>query len=323
MDFCSGNVVVNLLLALIGLAFLIKGSDWFVEGAAGVARRYRISEAVIGLTLVSLGTSLPEFATNVYASGTGQGDISLGNIVGSNISNTLLIMGAGAVLSARIAIARETMWRDAGSMLGVTLLCYLFCAMGHEVERWEGLILLAAMIGYSICLCRNRSALEEEAGDVSVAKFATAGTAIGFAALGLVLLVAGAKMMVDNVVWFSLRLHLNQAVIGTTVVALGTSLPELAVTVMGVIKKKHAMAVGNVIGSNFYNIGLILGTSALIAPVPVAPMMQYFNLPVMMLSAVMLLIFMYTGRRLVRREGIALLAGYAVFIAWNVWNIKS
>ncbi len=323
MDFCSGCIWVNLILFVIGLTVLIKGSDWFIDGASSLARRFSISDAVIGLTLVSVGTSMPEFATNIYAVCTNQPDIALGNIVGSNISNILLILGVGAMLTRVITFSHVMLWRDGMCMMGVTLLCFLFCIFGRELNRWEGGILFLSMVAYSVYLFRHRDVMEDETSDDhSECRFNSAGSAIGFSALGLLLLVAGAKMMVDNAVWFSVKLELNQAVIGSTVVALGTSLPELAVTIGGVIKKKHDIAVGNIIGSNFYNIGLILGTSALIAPIPVSDVMMYVNLPIMLVSGLMLLGFMYSGRRLVRMEGVALSIAYAIFIAWNVYKIK-
>ncbi len=324
MELCSDNMIINLVLFLFGLVILIKGSDWFVEGASDLARRFNISEVVIGLTLVSLGTSMPEFATNVYASTNGEGGIALGNIVGSNISNILLILGVGALLFGKIKIQKVMFWRDGMCMMGMTLLCFLFCVFGKELNRIEGAILLLGMCAYGYYLFRHREVLEEETeGEVPERSFGSAAVAGGFSLLGLVMLTGGAKVMVDNVVWFSVKMQWDQAVIGSTVVALGTSLPELAVTVAGVIKKKHDIAMGNIIGSNFFNIGLILGISALICPIPVSGVMMTFNLPVMLGSGLLLLIFMRSGWRVVRAEGAVFLLGYVGFIVWNLINIKA
>lgn len=319
----TGILWINILIFAAGLVILIKGSDWFIDASAYTAKRFKVPELVIGLTLVSLGTSLPELATNIYACINNQGSIALGNIVGSNITNVLLILGVGVVMLGSVPIPKPMLKRDGYIMFAISLLCFIMCVIGEQLGRLDGIILLTVSFAYMIYLFRNNDSLEAEldGGDDTPA-FKNLRHAIIFIIIGLAMTFTGAKMLVDNVVWAANAMQLNQAVIAATIVALGTSVPELAVTIASVVKKRHGIAMGNIIGSNIFNVGLILGLSAIISPLPIDREMLLVNLPIMLASSALLLIFMRTSWKLVRSEGFILLALYISFIAYNVMKIK-
>ncbi|MBN2642409.1 MAG: calcium/sodium antiporter [Victivallales bacterium] len=317
------HLIVNILIFALGVAILIKGSDWFIDGASYIARKFNVPEIVIGLTLVSLGTSLPELATNVYASLNGEGCIAIGNVVGSNITNVLLVLGAGIVLTRNIDIPKALLKRDGFFMLGASLLCAGMYALGGGLGRIDGVILLIIVLYYLYILLKHKDSLEAELPDKDEPEaFKGIRGALVFSALGLIMIFAGAQMLVDNVVWTAEKLNWNKAVISATIVALGTSLPELAVTIAGVIKKKHGIALGNIVGSNIFNILLILGISCVISPIGLEKEMLYVNLPIMVTSSALLLIFMRTSWKLVRAEGVILLLLYCLFIGYNVMKLK-
>ncbi len=320
---CTSYLALNIIIFIAGLAVLIKGCDWFIEGASFVARKFDVPEMIIGLTLVSVGTSLPEMATDTYASFHSEGSIALGDIVGSNITNILLVLGVGIILLKEIPIPKALLKRDGFIMTAGFIVCTVMCAIGHTLGRIDGIILLAAVVAYLLYLWKNRDSLEAELDEEDgKEKFKSIPPALIFTVIGLTMVFLGAKMLVDNVVWTANKLQLNQAIIAATIVAFGTSVPELAVTIGSVIKKKHGMALGNIVGSCIFNVCLILGICATINPIPVDRDMLLFNMPIMIATGILLLIFMRTKWKLVRWEGAVLLAFYCVFIGYNVYKIK-
>ncbi|MCP3965927.1 MAG: calcium/sodium antiporter [Lentisphaerae bacterium] len=324
ISFATDILTVNILLFVVGLALLIKGCDFFIDAAAQIAREFKIPEIVIGLTLVSIGTSLPEFATDIYASVQGQGNIVIGDLVGSNITNISLVLGVGIMLTGGMSIPKHLIKRDALFMLGSFFLVggIAFIANG-ELPRWSGVILLILMTGYFIYLFKNRNALAEleEGEEHEEAAFKSIKVAWIFLLIGLVMIFIGAKALVDNVIYVANRLHLNKALIAATVVAFGTSVPELAVTIGSVIKNKKSIALGNIIGSCIFNLVFIMGLCAIINPIPVAKEILYVINPIMILCGIMLVVFMRTGWRLVRLEGIIFLLTYVGFIIYNVFKV--
>jgi cation:H+ antiporter len=318
-------IVLNIFLFLAGLAVLIKGSDLFIEAAAQIARHYKLPEIVIGLTLVSIGTSLPEFATDVYASFHREGSIVIGDLVGSNITNISLVLGIGILLMGGIDIPKALVKRDVLFMVGVFFLLGGMAFIGNGVLGMAaGLILLALMVGYMIYLFKNQEALSElEEGEEHVEpRFKSMAGAWIALAIGLVMIFGGAKMLVDNVIWVAEKLQLNKALIAATIVAFGTSVPELAVTIASVIKKRKAIALGNIIGSCIFNLLLIMGLCAVINPVDVGREMMHVIIPIMIACGVLLMLFMRTGWRLVRMEGVTFLLLYLGFIIYNAIKIK-
>ncbi|MCF6177219.1 MAG: calcium/sodium antiporter [Victivallaceae bacterium] len=328
ISFSTDMMTINILLFIVGLVILIKGSDWFVEAAAQIARSYNIPEIIIGLTLVSIGTSMPELATDIYASLNSEGDIVIGVVVGSNITNITLVLGAGIIMMKQISTPKNLVKRDIFFMLGIFILL-LLC--GHVnldgyngISRIEGGIMLGLLIAYFVYLFKNREVLKDElpSEEHCENKFNSSLQAWIFMAVGTILIVAGAKTMVDNAIWTAEKLSMSKALIAATVVAFGTSVPELAVTITSVIKKRHDMALGNIIGSSIFNIILIIGICATISPITIGVEMNNVIMPIMVACGLMLAVFMRTGWKLVRWEGAILLATYIAFITYNIVKIS-
>lgn len=325
MLFATEIALVNVVLFVVGLGVLVKGSDWFIEGAASVAHHYHISDVVIGLTLVSIGTSLPELAANVYASIIGKGGIAMGNVTGSNVANTLLILGLSITIMGRIATDRLLFQRDILVMVGVYVvfaaMCYLFPAGASVLVRAEGALLLLVFAVYMVHLFRVRGPRQGASPDEAAAEVghvASVGRACGYLFVGGLMVVLGARVLVDNVVWAAAKFGIPQEVLSATVVAFGTSVPELSVTIAGLAKKRGQIAMGNIIGSNIFNLVFVMGAAAVVKPAPVSGEVRGFILPTMLASGAALAIFMRTSWALQRWEGIVFLAGYVVFIGWNV-----
>ena len=323
-SFAFDFLALNIVLFLVGLLFLIKGSDFFVEAASQIARNYNIPEIVIGLTLVSIGTSLPEFATDVYASVKGSGGIVIGDLVGSNITNIALVLGVAILMLGTMPSPKAVVKRDALFMLGVFFLFAGISFLGNgKFGRIGGLVMLILMAGYLFYLFKHREALKEleEGEDFNEDVFSSIAKAWVFLFLGIVMIFLGAKAMVDNVICVAERFHMSEGLIAATIVAFGTSVPELAVTVTSIRKGKKGIALGNIIGSCIFNILLIMGLCAIINPVEIEPDLLHVVIPVMLLCGGMLVVFMRTGWRLVKAEGIAFLTVYIGYLIYNGINL--
>ena len=318
---------VNIALFAVGLYLLIKGCNWFIEAAAFVARRYQVSEMVIGLTLVSIGTSIPELATNVYAAFAGESGIALGNVVGSNITNISLVLGTGIVLTGGIKVSSEILKRDAFFMLSSFVLLLLSALWGPArdiIGRFDGLIFLVVCTIYIWLLFKRNTDPVKQSGNREEQpqdqEFKSMVSAWFFLIIGLTVITLGAKLMVDNVVWIAMKFKIPGNLIAATIIAFGTSVPELAVTVTGVLKKKNAIALGNVIGSCFFNIVLVIGITCLIRPIPVN-LDMYVMMVIMISTGVLLSIFMWTSRKLKQIEGAVLLLLYLAFLGYNIYEM--
>lgn len=327
MLLATDSVVLNIIIFLVGLGILIKGSDWFVDAAAYIAHHYKIPDMIIGLTLVSVGTSLPELATNIYASENGEGAIVLGNVVGSNITNICLVLGVGILCAGRegMAISSRVFKRDGLVMLGLFFI-YALLSYGvggvNVLTRYDAGILLLLGIAYISYLVGSGSKEELESEAVQGEfKFKSLGVSILFLILGMFMVSGGAKVIVDTVVKTATDFNINKGVIAATVVAFGTSVPELAVTVASVLKKNNDLALGNILGSCIFNLVLVLSISALVAPI--AMPLDVLNVvnPMMVASGIVLVISMKTRFRLVRSEGAILLLFYMAFIAYNIIDV--
>lgn len=306
---------------LAGLALLALGGEGVIRGAVGVARRLGLSELLIGLTLVGFGTSAPELITSIDAALRGSPGIALGNVLGSNISNILLIL-ALVVLVRPIAVDPAAVRRDGLLVIAVSIaLAALALSLG-ALDRLAGAALLAALITYVILVWR----LERKGGPAAALHEAEAHThdpaprQLVFSALfavgGLALLVWGADLLVGGAITLARVAGLSETVIGLTIVAIGTSLPELVATLAAALKGRSDVAFGNIVGSNLYNILGILGATALIHPIPIPSDISLADWLVLIGSAVMLALFALTGRRLSRFEGAAMLIGYALYVAY-------
>jgi cation:H+ antiporter len=313
-------VIEALILIAISLPLLYYGASWLVDNAAEAGRRAGVSSLLIGLTVVAFGTSAPELAVSLFASASHESALAVGNVMGSNVFNIGVVMATGAIL-APIAVRAKSLRPHAVTLL-LSALLFLGLSIDGSLTFVDGLVLLAAFAGVLV-LAYNRGktpvmaeAIAEEK-PLKEAPRRSGGRVAGGIVAGLVLLVLGAQALVTGAVDLATAAGVDARTIGLTVVAAGTSLPELATTVVASRKKQDDIAVGNVVGSNFFNIAAILGVSALVSPLPVGgPVLVDFA--VMLGFTVAMLAFMRTGSRVTRREGAALLAAYLVYLAWLV-----
>ncbi len=303
-----------------GFLLLLLGGELLVRGAVGCARRFGVSPLLIGLTLVGFGTSTPELLTSLQAALAGSPGVAVGNVVGSNIANILLILGAAALIQP-IAVPPQALYRDGGMMLAATLVACSLAWLG-SVERWFGAGMLAALAAYVVWSYRRERARPDAGAELHLHEAAAVGDAgrplwrsgLEFA-VGLGLTLYGARLLVTGAIELAGAAGISEAVIGLTVVAVGTSLPELATSVMAARRRQADVAIGNVVGSNIFNILGILGTTAVVQPIPVPAEILRFDLWVMLAVALLLLAFAWTGRRICQLEAGFLLAGYGAYLA--------
>jgi cation:H+ antiporter len=323
MDF------LTLVLFIIGLVFLITGAEWLVRGASGLAAALGISPLVIGLTVVAFGTSAPELAVGVRASLFGQPgetDIALGNVVGSNIANILLILGLASIF-APLIVHKQLLRFDVWVMLGTSFLLWLMASDGL-LSSLEGLMLFLGILlytGWSIHASRKQEREEAQArsGAEQVEKTQESTNWLNNILLlisGLTMLIVGSDWLVNGASQVARVLGVSELVIGLTIVAVGTSLPEVATTIAATIKGKRDLAVGNAVGSNIFNILLILGATALVSVsgIPVSQQAFTFDLPVMILVSVLCLPIFFTEWAISRWEGALMLGYYVAYLLYLV-----
>lgn len=313
--------LASLVFFVAGLALLIVGAWSVVRGASGLAAAIGVSPLVAGLTVVAYGTSAPELAVSVGAAATGRGDIALGNVIGSNIVNILLILGISAAILP-LAVSRHLVRVQVPLMIAVSLLLY-GVAFDGVVARSEGIFFVVALVLYTLWSYRIGRRNEDGAAAPAGAAERPRGrwpAQVGLVAVGLALLVLGARWLVDAAVDFARLLGVSELVIGLTIVAAGTSLPEAATSVVAVLRGERDIAVGNVVGSNVFNILAVLGLSALVAPggINVAPAALHFDIPVMFATAVACLPIFFTAHRIERWEGFLFLGYYLAYIAYVI-----
>lgn len=293
-----------------GLVGLFFGGEALVRGSVGIARRMAIPPLLIGLTVVGFGTSTPELLVSVDAAWRGVPDIALGNIVGSNIANILLIVGLSALVWP-IKVMGATLRRDTAAMVAAALVLVPVFAIGQLGRLW-GLVLVAGLAAYLIWSYLRPG--DTEAEDVDVPAPASALVSTLWVICGLVALMVGARFLVDGAVNIARGYGISEAFIGLTIVAVGTSLPELATSLIAALRRQSEIAIGNIVGSNIFNVLGILGVTALIAPIPVASRFLTFDLPVMIAVSLVLTALLLTRPVIGRGIGVALLAGYIAYV---------
>jgi len=313
---------MTVMLLLLGLALLLVGAEMLVRGASRLALATGMSPLVIGLTVVAFGTSTPELAVSIGAANSGAPDIALGNVVGSNITNVLLILGVSALI-APLIVARQLIRVDVPIMLGVSVLA-LVLALDGGIGRVDGAILAALLVGYTLLQVRlGRS--DPAAGDTALdtVNGPPRGTRawvmnVALVGGGLALLILGANWLVDSATLIARQFGLSELVIGLTVVAVGTSMPEIATSIIATIRGQRDLAVGNVVGSNIFNLLGVLGLAAVISPtgIPVSPAAVNFDIPVMIATAVACLPIFFTGHSIQRWEGAVFLGYYVAYTAY-------
>ena len=316
-----------LFLFVLGLLLLVAGAEVLVRGASRLAARVGISPLVIGLTVVAFGTSAPEMAVSVKSALSGQAgaDIALGNVVGSNIFNVLFILGLSATI-APLIVSQQLVRVDVPIMVGVSVLTLLL-ALDGTISRWNGALLFGGIIAYTVFAIvqsrkEERAVQEEyaqEFGDKPKSSVALA-TNLGFILAGLAMLVLGSNWLVDGAITIARTFGVSELIIGLTIVAAGTSLPEVATSVMASIKGERDIAVGNVVGSSIFNILAVLGLAALVASdgINVAPSALRFDIPIMIAVAVACLPIFFTGYSIARWEGLLFLGYYVVYTAFLI-----
>lgn len=308
---------MNLILLLVGLGLVVLGADWLVNGASSIARRAGISEFVIGLTIVGFGTSCPELVVSLTGAIEGNSDISVGNVVGSNIFNVLFILGLTAMVLP-VGMTDKNRRIDIPITLGVTILLVILgitgSMSGPVISRWEGVLMLLVFSVYLFYCFKSDSKdefSETQRATLSITK------SIALTLTGLAGLIFGGDLFVDSATALARQIGVSDKFIAVTILAGGTSLPELATSLVAAIKGKEQLALGNILGSNVFNAMMILGLSSVITPLSFASM-TIVDIITLVLSAVLLLIWAYTGRknRIDRREGAAMLLCY---VAYNVF----
>lgn len=319
---------IDILWIVAGLVLILVGSDWLVEGASGVARKYGISEFVIGMTIVGIGTSMPELVSSLISAIQGHGDMALGNVTGSNICNILLILGVTALISP-IKYTRSNIRKDIPFAILVSLFlivmlynCFgLFGEMGTPgISRVDALYLLSIFAVFMIDSFKSaKNGAEEE--DASV-KPMPMGKVIIYVLLGLAGLIFGGQVFVDHTVSIAERFHVSEAFISITLMAVGTSLPELATCAVAAMKGKNQLALGNVIGSNIFNIALIIGTSAAISPFEIQSISTVdMGMVIVVVVLLWLAAFTFKKKKLDRVEGVIFLLAYIAYITYLSMNM--
>lgn len=311
------------ILFVAGLAFLVVGAELLVRGASRLAAVLGISPIVVGLTVVAFGTSAPELAVSIKSSWADQAGIAVGNVVGSNIFNVLFILGITALI-VPLTVSQRLVRLDVPLMIGLSVLVLLF-ALDGRLSRLEGGMLVAALVlyvGFAIVQSRRESAevAQEYAGEFSAAGSNRMPVNLALVVGGLILLVLGAGWLVDGAIGFARHLGISELVIGLTVVAAGTSLPEVVTSIMAALRGERDIAVGNVVGSNLFNIMGVLGISGVIAPqgIEISAAALNFDLPVMIAVAFACLPILFTGGVVSRGEGVLLLAYYVAYTLYLV-----
>lgn len=313
------EIFLHILAGLGGILFLYYGAEFLVRGGVGIARRLHVSSLVIGLTLVAFGTSAPEFVVSVEAALRGMGDVSVGNVVGSNICNIALILGLCAMITP-LSVNPKLFRLDVPVLAGSALLLAIVSGLTGGVGRLFGVVLFLLFVVYTVlCIRMGRSGGETavEDGEVIPTPFWISGV---FVVAGLVALVFGAKLFLKASVFMALKCGLSEAVIGLTVVAVGTSLPELATSLVAAIRGEKDIAVGNVIGSNIFNILSILGVASLVSPLQ-SPGVKWLDLGLMCFVSLLLVPLMKSGNRINRAEGAVLFAVYLAYTGWLVLHV--
>lgn len=306
----STSLLLNIFYFIIGISGLLVGGEMLVRGSSRFAKDLGISPIIIGLTVVAFGTSSPEFVVCLTAALKGASDITIGNIVGSNIANIALILGVAAIIKP-IRIHESILKVQTPFMIFLTMLVFII-ALNHYIGRPEGLVIfltLPLLIFYSYYSYRNNKGEDKEKNGSAKRPVIQ----LLMITAGLVFLIFGARLTVGSGISFARTFGLSELVIGVTIIALGTSLPELSTAIFSAIKNEHEIVVGNVIGSNIFNLG-ILGLVALIHPISVNPTALKLDFPVMIVLSILIFPIMKIGSRISRIEGVLLVCCYIVFI---------
>ena len=309
-------MIIDILLLLLGLGLVVYGSDILVDGSSAIARKSGVSEFVIGLTIVGFGTSMPEMVVSLTGAIEGSADISIGNIVGSNTLNALLVLGSAAIITP-IAVNRLNLTRDIPMFFGITLLFVLLASKGYL--NWiDGLLMLLVFAAYIVMCFKSGKVDVEEAPKKDISLTLAIIMVLG----GLAGLIFGGRLFVDHSVNFAREVGVSEKFIAITLLAGGTSMPELVTTIVAAAKKKGQLALGTIIGSNIFNILLVLGVASLLTRLGTGNIM-WVDFAALLGSTVILALFAYVGKtaRINRLEGALMCLCYFAYIGWLIYTI--
>lgn len=311
MDF---GIIIQVVLLLVGFVFLIKGSDFFVDGASSIASILRVPTIIIGLTIVAFGTSAPEAAVSITSSLTGSNALAVSNVIGSNLFNMLMVIGTAALLGD-LLMEKSVLNKDLPFLVGITVLFAIFIFIGWNITNIEGIILLVILIAYLIYLILNAKKSSEstivEKPKLSLPK------SIIFMIVGLAGIVLGGDLVVDSASAIALALGMSETLVGLTIVAIGTSLPELVTSLTALKKGENQMVIGNVIGSNIFNILFVLGASSAISAIPLSPSLLT-DVLFMLAVTVLCFIFGKTQEKYDKKEGVILVLLFIAYMAFAI-----
>lgn len=310
------NDPMNILLIAAGLALLILGGNWLLKAAVSLSLKLEIPKIVIGMTVVSFATSAPEMIVSLNSAINGHADIALGNVIGSNIANFGFVLGV-VIMIGTIQVQRSFYVHDWPVMMLSSLLLYLFMTTGEEIVRWEGFLMFTLLILFLIYLIRfQTTAVVDEMPEDDVPL--PLGKSLGFLLIGGLALWGGSELLIEGAVNMAAHFGISKRIIGITIISVGTSIPELAASVIAIARKEKAISLGNLIGSNVFNILAVLGITSMITPIPVEDKgLLNFDVLWMLYFALLifLLVFAPSRMKLSWREGLILVGSYVVFIA--------
>ena len=313
------EIVLCILLLIVGMALLIKGADWFVEGASAIAKALKIPSLVIGLTLVSIGTSMPEFSVSLTSSLNGNIDMSFGNVIGSNIFNTFVVIGVSAII-VPLVVSKQMQKYDLPILMGIYALLALFSFVitPGTIQVWESIILFALTIFYTAFLIlRSKGQKIEEENNTKKRKW---WVNLILVAIGIAGIIFGGKLVVNNASKLAMAMGMSEMLVGLTIVAIGTSLPELVTSIVAAKKGENDIAVGNAIGSCIFNVILILGFCSILEPyvVNVSNLNTLIDVIVMLISAIVIFLFSLKSKKINRWQGIVMVLIYVVYFTYIV-----
>ena len=310
----DASIIIQVVLLLVGFVFLIKGSDFFVDGASSIASILKVPTIIVGLTIVALGTSAPEAAVSITSSLTGSNAMAVSNVIGSNLFNMLMVIGIAALMS-NLLMEKSVLEKDLPFLVGITALWAIFIVIGWDITNIEGIILLLIMVAYIIFLIYDTKK-SGGANDVEKPKF-NLPMSIIFMIIGLAGIVIGGDLVVDSASAIAIAFGMSETLVGLTIVAIGTSLPELMTSITALKKGENQLVIGNVIGSNIFNILFVLGASSAISAIPLDSSML-IDVVFMLLVTILCFIFGKTQDKYDKREGVILIALFIAYMAFAI-----
>ncbi|MBR6993764.1 MAG: calcium/sodium antiporter [Methanobrevibacter sp.] len=310
----DAGIIVQFVLLIVGFVFLIKGSDFFVDGASSIASLLKIPTIIVGLTIVALGTSAPEAAVSITSSLTGSNAMAVSNVIGSNLFNMLMVIGISALLGD-LLMEKSVLEKDLPFLVGITVLWAIFIIIGWDITNIEGIILLIIMVSYIAFLIYNTKK-SGGANEVEKPKL-TLPKSIIFILVGIAGIVIGGDLVVDSASAIAIALGMSETLVGLTIVAIGTSLPELVTSITALKKGENQLVIGNVIGSNIFNILFVLGASSAISAIPLDSSLL-IDVVFMLLVTVLCFIFGKTQEKYDKKEGIILVTLFVVYMAFAI-----